>query len=105
MSLYNPSRDKIEHFDSPEAFHARLAALPTIDRSFMDYHSYDDWAEIKPSDAFNMLAHGDNTYLADAEKLLDEMRVEGLLSIGYKTLQSDVEYYERQIRTLEADTQ
>jgi len=93
MSLYNPSCDRIRSFDSPEAFAAHIDNLPADAPAY--WRAYSDnnksWAGHKSGEqALASLKNGSMEHLAAAEQILDQLRVEGILSSGLRTWQPSV---------------
>ena len=81
-SRYNPARDRLERFESPEAYLAWVNTLPANMRTHdVDNGHRDAWyGHHTGASALRALEFGDTKYLPQAEALLEKMRESGLLS-------------------------
>jgi hypothetical protein len=92
-TLYNHSRDRLRRFASPEAFAAHIDALPHDAPAYWRGYntSNDSWSNNRSgAQALASLKNGSTEHLAAAEAILDQLRVEGILSSGVQTWQASV---------------
>lgn len=78
-TLYNPTRDIVKRFDSPEDYAAHL------ERNCKGYvHDYggDDWQGYDWNKALRVLREGDLTNVAAAEKIIADMHDANIFSSG-----------------------
>lgn len=89
MIKFDPQRDKITRFDSPEEFLAYCKALP------YDYHAdYNrfgsnyshNWGGDKFTEVLPMLEHGDMRNVKAAQRIIDQMQENEIFTTGVKLI-------------------
>jgi hypothetical protein len=93
VKQFNPNTDKYLYHNSPEEY---LEFLRTNARRIRNLHwraeeeCDDPWAGLAWDGAINKLQFGDDGLAAEAQKIVDKMNDEDILSIGRSVIQSDV---------------
>lgn len=86
---YNPERNRLVRFDSPEALYDALAKMPTRHQ-----HTGDgSWAGKPYADALRLLDKGDLTWVERASKLIENIEQAAVFTSGVKLMMPSVAGY------------